>query len=111
MNDELHFPVPEKQGGQTGGAWSEPTTSCDTSRTENAKMPFDQLNTFGRRPDFVVHADFARQLERELNAVQAERDISTMQWKRAGEQVGRQWKELSVLRAENAELRKDRERT
>ena len=42
--------------------------STDTPRTDAAEMPIDRIDTSASRPDCVVHADYARELERELAA-------------------------------------------
>jgi DNA repair ATPase RecN len=51
-------------------------SNTPTPRTDNAEMPIDRVDTIASRQACVVHADFSRQLEREL--AEAKRLISRM---------------------------------
>lgn len=44
--------------------------STDTPRTDAAEMPLDRVDIMASLPACIVHADFARELERELEKSQ-----------------------------------------
>jgi fibrillarin-like rRNA methylase len=49
------------------------TQDHDTPRTDAAEMPLDRVDAIASRPACVVHADFARELERELIELQQQK--------------------------------------
>jgi HAMP domain-containing protein len=74
------------------------TQDHDTPRTDAAEMPLDRVDAIASRPACVVHADFARELERELIELQQQK-------RNCIEILDDDAKEIAELKAEVERLR------